>query len=403
LLRDEEEDQLLGRLWSGAAATGPALDFARGYSIGWTARVGAQEAFARIRDEHVWTDSSRGHLLLAQDPTEDVFNVADSLDVDGRAAFWAEVQPFLFKESAVERGLRSILQNGRAHAFVDAAAMHSRDQPTLDPELLASGLEGCARTRSDADGRRADAHDVGEILDALERAVHAGQFESVRLARLEYLFLPALGHFGRPPHAIHASMANEPGLFVDLVKVAYRSVAGDEDGRDEEGEESNRAELVQRAYHLLQGWRMPLIGEPEGVSESDLNGWVDYVRNALSSEGRQAIGDHLIGQALSRSIPDGDGAWPRIPIRNLVERLQSNDLDSGLQIGKYNSRGVISRSPLGGGALERGEALSYETMATTMAAKWRRTASILRAMALLSRAEASREDVESELREDLDE
>lgn len=411
LLRDDEEDRMLGRLLSDSAATGSALAFARGYSHGWTARVGAQAAFARIRDERAWTDTVRGHLLLAQEPTEAVFDVADSLDVDGRAAFWVGVQPFWFKDGAVERGLRSVLANGRAHAFVDAAAMHVQNQPTLDPELLATGLEAFARTPAEARGPRVDAHDIGAILDALERAVRDGRFESVRLARLEFLFLPALGHFERPPRALHSSMASEPSLFIDSVKLAYRKSANDEGDEEaaqseaeneEEGDDSSRAQLVQRAYHLLHGWRMPLEGEPDGVDEAALNTWVDQVRAALKSEGRQTIGDHLLGQALSRSIPDSDGAWPRIPIRNLVERLQSDEFDSGLRIGKYNSRGVISRNPLGGGDLERGEASAYEKMAATMGTRWPRTAAILRMMARLASAEASREDIESELREDLE-
>lgn len=407
LLRDDEEDQLLGRLLSDAAATGPVQAFARGYAYGWTSRVGAQAAFTRIRDEHVWTDTARAHLLLAQEPTEATFDVADSLDTEGRASFWTGVQPFWFKDRAVERGLRGVLANERAHAFVDAAAMHVRNQPTLDPELLATGLESLARAPVEARGPRVDAHDIGAILDALERAARDGRFESVRLARLEFLFLPALGHFGRPPRALHSSMASEPSLFIDSVKIAYRKNSSDEAERgdeesEEEGDEGSEAQLVQRAYHLLHGWRMPLEGEPDGVDESALNVWVDQVRAALKSEGRQTIGDHLIGQALSRSIADSDGAWPRIPIRNLVERLQSDEFDSGLRIGKYNSRGVISRNPLGGGDLERGEASAYEKMAATMASKWPRTAAILRTMARSARADASREDIESELREDLD-
>lgn len=230
-----------------------------------------------------------------------------------------------------------------------------------------------------------DAHDIGAVLDALERAVREGRLESVRLARLEFLFLPALGHFGRPPRALYSAMASEPSLFIDSVKVAFRKASDDEESdldsedseedsedTDGDGGESNETQLVQRAYHLLHGWKMPLHGEPEGVDESALSVWVDHVRAALKAEGREAIGDQMIGQALSRSIPESDGAWPRIPIRNLVERLQRKHFDTGLRIGKYNGRGVISRDPLGGGDIERGEASAYEKMAATMSTKWPR-------------------------------
>lgn len=125
-------------------------------------------------------------------------------------------------------------------------------------------------------------------------------------------------------------------------------------------------------------------------------------RDGLRAEGLLDVGDHMIGQALSAPVSDADGAWPRVPIRNLVERLESERFEDGLRIGRYNSRGVITRNPLGGGELERGEAGAYETMATTMATHWPRTAALLRRMARSLCADATRDDVESELREDLE-
>lgn len=394
LLTGEDEDALLSRLFN--ASDGPTMAMARGYAHGWTLHIGTQTAIARVRDERAWPDVTRGHLLLSQEPTESTLDVVDSLIAEGQAAFWSGVHPFWFKDAAVERGLRGVLEHGRPHAFVDAAAVHIRQQPHLDAELLVAGLEKVLQSRSDANGKRADAHDVSALLDALERAVQDGRFEEARLARLEFLYLPVLGHSDRPPRTLHSAMAREPNLFVDAVKIAYTNSV-----ESEAADKDRDPQLVERAYHLLHSWRMPLGTSPQAIDEAAMNAWVDQVRESLKSDGRLTIGDHLIGQVLSSPVPDSDGMWPRIAIRNLVERLESDDFESGLRIGKYNSRGVISRNPLGGGDLERGEASVYEKMATTMATTWPRTAALLRLMARSAHADATREDIESELREDL--
>jgi hypothetical protein len=133
-----------------------------------------------------------------------------------------------------------------------------------------------------------------------------------------------------------------------------------------------------------------------------MNAWVDKARAALEESGRAEIGDQLIGQVMSGSPIDSDRAWPAIPIRDLVERLASDDFERGLEIGRYNSRGVITRSPLSGGDIERGEAEVYERMAITTGGQWPRTSAMLRRMAAHARADATHEDIEAELIQDLE-
>jgi len=394
LVNDAEEYALIDQLLT---ADGASLIMGRGYANGWTGRVTESIALARVRDERCWSDAARGRLLLSHEPTSEILDLVSEMGLAGQAAFWSDVHPFWLKNGVVERGLRGILEHGRAHAFVDAAAMHIRNHPGIDPDVIASGLEQVARSRSDANGKRADAHNVSALLDALEKAMTAGRFDESRLARLEFVFLPVLGHFERPPRILHASMAKEPGLFVDAVKTAYPRATQTE-GSDVERD----PQLVERAYHLLHSWRVPPGSTPHGIDESELNSWVDRARDALTAEGLLAVGDELIGRVLSSSVHDVDGAWPRISIRNLVERLESDGLETGLQFGLYNSRGVISRNPLGGGDLERGEAAAYEKMASVVAARWPRIAALLRRLARSAQTDAVREDIDAELRQDLE-
>jgi hypothetical protein len=396
VLSGDEEDQRLDQLL--AVTDRPVFDFGRGYARGWTVRVGEAVAFTQIGNcDDRWTDETRGRLLLSHAPTAATLDLVDTLGEGGQAAFWSSMYPGWLDDGVVERGLRALLAHGRSHAFIDAAAMHLRKHPSLDPELLASGLEQAPQQRTDKDGTQMKSYAIGLVLDALERAVEENRFDEARVAQLEFLYLRILGHFERPPRILHKAMANDPSLFVEAVRMAYR--ARGEEKHDLGSEDASKAE---HAYRLLDTWSVPPGQTGQGIDAVVLNDWVDRTRTELASLGRGEIGDHLMGSVMCGPALDADGVWPRIPIRDLIERLASDDFEQGLVIGRYNGRGVISRDPFAGGHLERGEADAYERMAIITATRWPRTSAMHRRMARNARADAAREDIESELLEDLE-
>jgi alpha-L-fucosidase len=99
--------------------------------------------------------------------------------------------------------------------------------------------------------------------------------------------------------------------------------------------------------------------------------------------------------------PDPDGAWPHIAVRDLIEELRSEQLEGGLKIGVYNSRGVFMKSPTAGGEQERQIAERYQGYANQVSDRWPRTAAMLRRIARSYISDARREDINAELTEDL--
>lgn len=396
LMPATEEVALLNTTLS--ATDRPTLAFGRGFAHGWTVRISPAAALAQIQDAATaWTDEARGRLLLAHEPSRATLDAVDGLSPAAQKAFWLLMQPLWLDADQVERGYRALLSHGRSHAVIDAAAMHLRKQPRIDPQLLADALEHAPTQRTDPDGRQMTAHDIGTVLDALESAVNDGRIEEGVVAKLEFLYLAILGHFARPPRILHRTMAKDANMFVDAVSLAYRAR-----GVEPTQLTADELHLAERAHRLLDAWREP-PGWSNGQIDPDvMNTWVDAAREKLDAIDRREIGDQLIGMVMSSPMNDADGAWPLIPIRDLMERVASEDFDTGLRLGRYNSRGVVSRDPLGGGSLERSEAQRYETMATVMTTRWPRTAAMLRLMARQARAEAAHEDDESDLREDLE-
>jgi hypothetical protein len=223
-----------------------------------------------------------------------------------------------------------------------------------------------------------------------------------RLAKLEWAFISELdrGGHGRPPKVLHQALAEEPTFFVDIMKLVFRAEG---DSRPEEAEipreEQDRA---SRAYALLRSWRtLPGTKSSGEVDGALLAEWVEEARRMLAEARRATIGDQEIGQMLSGAPFDPDGTWPTRTVRDVIESAHSDELDRGLTIGVYNSRGVVSKSLDEGGAQERSIAQRYEGLATAVEDTAPRTARLLHNIADAYRSDAAREDLNAAVEADL--
>ena len=68
--------------------------------------------------------------------------------------------------------------------------------------------------------------------------------------------------------------------------------------------------------------------------------WVQRARALLLERDRADIGDEYLGQLLSGSRAGADGAWPREAVRSVGEATKSKHLDTSVEIGRFNARGV---------------------------------------------------------------
>ena len=79
-------------------------------------------------------------------------------------------------------------------------------------------------------------------------------------------------------------------------------------------------------------------------------------------------------------------------MRDLLEDLTGNHVREGVEIGRFNSRGVTSRGMYQGGRQERTLAETYDDWSRRVAPRWPNTARILRDLARTYREWAERED-----------
>jgi len=101
--------------------------------------------------------------------------------------------------------------------------------------------------------------------------------------------------------------------------------------------------IATNAYRLLDEWEV-VPGSTERMGEvnaDELEAWVETARQLARDAGRREVADVQIGKVLAHSRGD-DEIWPTRPVRDLIERIASPELDEGFAIEIYNSRGPTS-------------------------------------------------------------
>jgi hypothetical protein len=236
-------------------------------------------------------------------------------------------------------------------------------------------------------------HNVATLLDYIQAA---GSVSDDRLGKLEWLFLPLLGYGSRPPVQLQRALSTDPAFFVEVVSLVYRS-----DQEQEADSTAADAEHVKRGWELLHSWHVvPGSQADKSIDVAALRSWITEARSQLAACGRKAVGDQHIGHVLRYAPANTDEIWPPTAIRDLVEDLRSEDIETGIEIEVRNSGGVTVRGLTDGGAQERALVRRYRNYAKSVTDGWPRTAAMLNRIADAYERDARREDLHAELTED---
>jgi hypothetical protein len=374
-------------------------DDLRGVAIGWARqRLTAHDPswlLEALAKPELVAPARRVQLALCAQPSGRIWDALHEADSSLADAYWEQVVLFSVEPSDVTRGVRELLDRGRPWVAVDlvAATIHGQksDIPTsLTADIVNEVLTGALRHDVAQSQSQTPGYEVGLLLDFLERE---GANPS-DLARYEFLLFRLLEHI-REPRALFAALGNDADLFVDLVCRVYR-------GHNEPRRQldDREAELATHAWWVLQSWRQLPGATDEGVDGTHLTRWVTSARAKLAERDRVDIGDELIGQVLAASPPGKDGIWPSREVRDIVETIGNQSIDSGVHTGVINDRGFTSRGVFDGGQQEWQLAERYRDWAKRSASAWPRTSRVLRGLADSYEFEARRNDAEATIRAD---
>lgn len=283
----------------------------------------------------------------------------------------------------------------RYAAALDLLTLYGTQADSADgAQIAVAALEGLIATRlEDPEVSRLNRYGFEQVFALLAR--HRDIVGRERIMHIEWQLFPALGFDADAP-TLHQTLAEEPALFAELVSYAYRRASDDEESSQENVGSDNDHATAKRAYEVLHTWRRcPGIGADGTIDEVLLREWLTEARELLRVDHRLDVGDMQIGHVLAFAPPDEDGLFPPKVVQILLEEIESDRLDTGLEIAIYNKRGVTSRGMLDGGEQEWSLARTYRQRASESLA-WPRTKKILNGLAESYESDARRYDDEAE-------
>lgn len=346
---------------------------------------------------------------------QETWSLVSEQDKDVQSAYWNEVFLHFLTLEECEIALPKLAAANRPFAVIDLAAMlvHDVENKELGDEEHAR-IAAIARAALDATIDHLPRDEFGsgnttsyEINQLLEYLESQGVLRA-DLAKWEWMWLPFISEDGRQLKALQAELADDPVLFVDLLKLVFRPSTPAESEEEVSEETEARARL---AFQLLETWsRVPGL-EADAKHHADdtlsdglgpispawsgavygtaLTAWIDRAIELATAADRLDICHQRIGRQLAFAPADENGVWPCIEVRDAIERLANDALEQGMILSVSNRRGVhfVGRD----GAQESKLASCFREWCEQVRLEYPRTGAVLRRLAEQYEREAQSE------------
>ena len=332
---------------------------------------------------------------------QDTWRLLDQYGQEIRDRYWQEVVPQWnhYSEAELIEIIDSLLELQRPRAAFHAVRL---DWPQVETSRLKRLLRAVATVDAEPeDWYRPEAYDLSEALDSLDGRTGVIPDE---MAQLEFIFIMALDRSKHGIPNLERQIAKSPALFVQVLALAFKR---NDDGQDppewQIGDSERHAELTSAAYRLLSRIGHIPGTESEGkINAEELLDWIAEVRRLCAEHGRVELGDQKIGELLSKAPAEEEGGWPCLPVCEAMEKIASQHIGKGFNIGVLNGRDVSSRGIDEGGVQERELAAKYRGWAQQRAFDYPYVSSVLERIAADYDREAKWEDTEVEIRKRLE-
>lgn len=339
------------------------LEFAGGFIWGRFRADGWNWVDAAI--DRCATDDDRAWVLVPLPFEPETWQRADAAGDSVRRLYWQRCRAWNHElnEPALRSAVESLVQHSRPADAIDLLAMEIHQKKEIATETLLLPLESLLQLDGEVAWqqiKRADAHDIGELIEALQEREDV---DLARLIRIEWNFLGVLDeHSGRAPKRLHRHLCESPKFFVELLTLLYRSKHEPENGHTTTSADDGPAAIANQAWRLLHDWKLlPGTKDDGSIDEDILRTWCDEARRLATDCGRTEVCDSHLGQLFAHAPNDTDGKWPCTAVQRVIESVATESLGSGLHCGICNLRGVVWRAK--GGDQERELAAKYRQQA----------------------------------------
>ncbi|MFM5179809.1 hypothetical protein ACEUAY_09415 [Aeromonas veronii] len=327
-------------------------------------------------------------LLSRWPKNNDTWSFVISMGEDVSNSYWYEVGsiPWEGPEEDIQRAIGELRRVGRSLRVISSAGRRGLNK--IDSQTLLSLLdESVAEISSGQGGGSMLSYAISDVFKELS---NREDITLHQVAQREYIYLSlierSVNHL-----SIHTVLAQDPEEYIGLIRQAFVSKNGE---RDLNPSEETKARARQ-SYKLLQSFHT-IPGDFGGeIDEAILLSWVLTVRSQAFESGHEDIAEQYIGKLLAHSKSNIDeDTWPPIAVASVLERIASKSIERGIEIERFNMRGVYTKAIGEGGQQERELASTYRQWAKK--AKSLRTAIMLERIASEWDENAKREDISAE-------
>jgi len=184
-------------------------------------------------------------------------------------------------------------------------------------------------------------------------------------------------------------------LFVQLLCLLYRPRNRNKTEEVSEGGES----AAHNAWTILHNCKVqPGTDENGEVETAAFISFVDEAQRLSAEADRLEVCNITLGEILARGPVGADDIFPFEPSRDVLDRIELEDMRRGFRTGCCNKRGITSRSPFDGGGQERELADYYRSQAIALHNTYPYLAGALEGLAKSYENDGLRHDLDAKLR-----
>lgn len=312
-----------------------------------------------------------GKILSSLNDNQKTWETVQNLGQNVNESYWRNKTPRAIQGERSELLLviDKYISWGRGLAGIISANQRLHDVPS--PTLLQLLDLVVAEINSEhAPYNSMASYYVEMVFDALK--IREG-IPELELAHKELTYLPWFMDKNKPL-MLHQLMLQQPAFFMEAICIVYRDNSSPPPKPSEQ--EIKRATAI---YRLLEKLEILPGQQEDEIHEEILQQWCIDVRTLAKDLDRIEITDQRIGKILAHApSSQRDNAWPHEAVRHVIEHLASDEIEHGLEIERYNMRGVFTRMRGEGGTQERELAIKYRSWANQMPENLRTNAMLIR-------------------------
>lgn len=342
-----------------------------------------------LYNEQNWPDAKTALLFLNWPDQRDNWEFIQRLSEGAEKAFWSK-KGFYQIDGELDLKIiaaQNFLSVNRGRAVIETMYQSfSEFSPELILEVLDSTIDEISQNPKSVNTM------FTYYLEKTFEKIHERNDISVEdIAQREYVLLP-LFERSKLNLKIYDFIANDAAFYVSLLENVFISEKK-ELNSEPTPESKNRATA---SYRLLNAFKEVCSSKLHVKTLEQLREWSTSVINIAEEKGRKKIAEEYIGQLLAHAPENTEqNTWPPLKICNLIEELESEYIEKGIRVERFNMRGAFSKAFFEGGKQERQLAGKYLNWAKACV-QHPRTSAMLKAISESWEEDAKREDLRAE-------